>query len=773
MNTADYSKLKIAIPDPPCWLGLNADHEVENTIFICLKDNTELKGKLLNFSYMGKFLILQNQESSLENKISFEAIAYLYFLNKSPIDSKNIPDVFKRPGIELPQHSEIYKVLLENGSILEGKMASQITDECGIHIFKVEDNSICRYFIPRQSVKTQSFGNKIGNELLSKNISNAKQLSEALRNQHESRNIRIGEVLLEFDLVNEEDLEKILRIQDAKKYQKNIKIGDLLVQENLLSKEKLDHAIHAQHQKKSMKLGHILVDMGIVSSFEISRIQANKLGVPLILLEKFKLSKSALNIIPYSDAKSLSVLPLEVFNDSLLVACSDPLNSDVIISLQDLTDKKIEIAIAPEEDIDHALYLYYGSEVIEEKFNLLEDFHADSIHTINNKIQSFDNYLNLINALPSIEAINSILLDAIEKRAELIHFKPGKDKVDIFYRFADRVENVFNFHKALLGLIVDRLKVMAELELTDHGHPQAGHASVQYKNQISTFIVSMLPTNFGESLTIQFKGADGTVQSLANLGFETNDATIFTQKLNNQQGLVLVVGPKTSGKTTSYYSAANLVSDNKQHVISLENPTEQQIGGIEQINLCNFPDIPVFSFMHHVLLQEPDAIFLDTGFEDSVGNLLFQKALTDCLLLITMETNTFADAYTDLTSLPGVNRKKINQLLSLVIVQRLARKNCEHCLEYEEVDPAVVQALGATEQDVFYQSSGCLHCEETGFSGKLLIYALIDPDDNINALLEENADINILASRALMAARKKVISFAEAYRVSQSLNTYL
>lgn len=768
MNTADYSESKIAMPEAPVWLGLIHETLSGSNVCIIFGDKTQILGKLIGFNYKSKVITLLDSHASEKKELNFTSIAYLYFQEKHSANLNNIPEILKSPGVKLPNEKEDYKVILSNDSALEGHMISYVSDDSGVHIFKDEGSKIQRFFVPKSSIKSLSLGSKIGNELLSSNVLSAKQLSEALRNQEIAKNIKIGELLLEYDFINEDELEKILKIQESLKYKKNVRIGDLLVQENILTNKQLEQIIQVQAQKKNKKLGQILVDMGSVDDLEVSRIQANKLGIPLILLDKFKINKDVLNLIPYTDAKLFSALPLAIFDDRLLLAISDPFNKQAINAIQSLTDKIIEIAIAPEKDISHALFLYYGTEVIEDKLASLEAFHADSIHVFNNKLHSLDHYQNLINAFAPIETLNSILLNSIEKKAQVIYFKPTEYNIEIYFRYDDRLEKVCDFHKALFNLIIDRIKVMAELDIKNDEYPQAGYASIQYKNQNVNFVISILPTQFGTNLTVLFKGGLTDPTSLLELGISKKDKNILLEKIRNECGLIILIGPKMSGKTSSTYSIASELVTHKQNVVSLESPGERKIDGIEQVNLAKFPSISTFSFLNQVMLHQPDAIIWDAPFDDSTEKLLIQNSLQNCLVLITMQHNTLVEAWMKLISSSENSIELLKRALSLVIVQRLAKKNCEHCLEAESIEPPIATELGIEEKEKFYYSTGCEYCNGTGFDGIQLIYGIIDPAVNINSNFDNHADMDILCSKALIAAREQKISLAEVYRIKQS-----
>lgn len=782
MNTLNYHLANIAMPEAPLWLGIN-DEVLDNAeIELILNSNIKVLAHLVHFNYSEKYLVYKGIESNENTRIEFDDFLYLVFLKIKKYQVDDVATVFKNSAVKLPSWNENYKLILKSGDVLEGVMKACLADDSGIHIFKTEAELITRYFISHKAVESSTLGNKLGDELLSRNVVKAKQISKALHDQSIYKNKMIGEYLVERKIINEQDLQKVLDIQTSvrRRTNKKLRIGDILIQENILTRKQFENALKSQNEKRSAKIGDILIDMGYASGVEIHRIMADKVSAPLVLIGKYNVNANAIKLIPYEFSKKYSVFPLDFVNDRLLIAFSDPMDSNVVDKVKLLTKSILEIAISPKQDIENALIKFYGSDVIENSFDELEQFHYEAVSENYGLDISEEHYFDFGNAKPVINIVDHILRDAIAKGVSHIHIRPGVEVVDLLYRVNNSLTKQFTFHIGLLAMIIVRLKVIGEMDISETKTPLTGSAFIDVGEDKIKLTIAIMPSLSGESVVVRLDNKSNNLLSINDLGFSEFDTKTMHKVLRQKNGLILVIGPKRTGKTNTLYAVIRDQISNNKSVTTIENPVDLQINGVVQIDIQSFSGNPLALVLRNLLSHDPDVIMIDEPLNSEAGRIVINNASRDHLVMASMETKGFAETVKSLIG-SGVDITNLSNTLSAVLVQRLARKNCQNCLELEDFNKDIFFDIANDGNEKFYHGIGCDTCNGTGFKGDILVYELIEITTNIRELIVSGVDINeiylsainegllTLSTQALALARSKDISLTEAGRISINL----
>lgn len=637
-----------------------------------------------------------------------------------------------------------------------------------------------RLFFPACSVKTSQFGDRLGEALIKQHIVQEKVLDEALTLQTRQRKKRLGDYLVEANVIEPIALEHALAIQkqeseEATQEVPARKIGEILVAEGALSQDRLDEFVKTQQSNRAKKIGEYLENMGVSDTRDIQIELAKKAHLPFIKLSLYKAEQNAIKLVPKEVAEKYQAVPLQIHNGRLLVALDDPFNPETIDTLQFVSNMHLELAVATTEDITAAINRFYEEAM----------FHKDVTDAENlQKVFNLDNKQK--NDLLEIEGKNSgapvvrlvakFILDAIKKNVSDIHIRPKEETADLLFRIDGTLVKMRTFSKSLLNPIISRIKIIGKMDISERRLPQDGGAQVSDKDFKVDLRIPIIPTVEGESAVIRILNSQAGLKSISDLGFNEFDADIFRNMMHKSYGMVLVTGPTGSGKSTTLYAALKEVITRNLNVITVENPVEFHIDGIEQIQVNTVPGYTFARALRHILRHDPDVIMIGEIRDEETGKIAVESALTGHLVLSKLHTNDAAGAITRLLEM-GVDPFLLNGTLLGVFTQRLVKKNCPECIDVEEVELAVRKALGVSEDEVFYKGRGCEGCRGTGYQGRIAAYELLQFSPALRKMINAaittqevheqavNDGMVPLTDNAPALARAKKTSLQEVYRV--------
>lgn len=544
------------------------------------------------------------------------------------------------------------------------------------------------------------------------------------------------------------------------------RLGEILLQRQLITPDQLRAALRTQQQVPTRRLGEVLIGMGAINSQQLWEVIAEQLNIAEVKLDSFDFDPSQLRSLPEQVAREFRVMPLMEHKDFLIVACADPTRHELMHMLGFLTGKAVEAVYADPHSIERAINKHYGAVTVD---TLPEDDSAEPALSLQ-QMQA------LAEDKPTVRFVDNLLEDAINRRASDIHIRPGEKDVAIQLRVDGLLQDVRRIKRSTLAAIVSRIKIIGGMNIAERRLPQDGRHMVRISGRTIDLRLSIIPTVHGESVVMRILDTGQSLRSLAQLGFSDTDAARFLRMVSLNQGIVLVTGPTGCGKSTTLYAAINDIRKTGVNIITVEDPVEYQIEGIRQIQVRASIGYTFARALRHILRHDPDVIMVGEIRDQETAIMASESALTGHLVLSTLHTNSAASSVTRLLEI-GIPPYLVNATLTGILAQRLARRNCPHCLDTEEVPEHVREALGLGADEQFRAGKGCEKCDDRGFAGRIAVYELLEVTPALRRLIqpavaaqdiEEQArrdGMRPLTEGALELARQGIISLAEVYRV--------
>lgn len=672
-----------------------------------------------------------------------------------------------------------YIINLVNGQTLSGAMISAAVISSGVEVWHASDEThLVERFIPWQAIKTYKLGHV---EVQAGTAQAWKQATSPVEEASPAWEPDDAPLSLGFvDVASMQGLRDALdrhRSVERTGYDRTLKktIGDILVQSGALDSEQLNIALRHKRSEPTQPIGQILIDKGLVAEDTVQRALAYKLGVPFARLDDFDIDPKAIKFIPATTAARLGILPLMFHERRLVVALSNPSDTEALNILNFLAGYPVKYVLASRNELDREIARYYGAAESEEAAEELEMELVETPPDQPNQ-QAIE---KLGQEKPVIRFVNSVIRDAIRQKASDIHLSPREDYVQLLYRLNGDMIPVKRFNKGMLAAAVSRIKIIGGMDITERRTPQDGRASVRWEKQDVDLRISVMPTIQGESVVIRILNTQQGLKSIEELGFSDTDRHSFVDLIHRNQGMLLITGPTGSGKSTTLYAALHELRSKSVNILTVENPVEYHMDGIEQMQVNERAGFTFASALRNMLRHDPDIIMVGEIRDRETGQIAVQSALTGHLVLSTLHTNSAAATVMRLIDM-GIEDYLISGTLNGVLAQRLVRRNCPHCLEVETVDPWVRVALGIDNDEVFYRGKGCRSCHDTGFSGRLAVYELMVLNQELRNMVVSGTSVDELEKQALASgmvpltnnalskARDGSVSVAEVYRIRLS-----
>ena len=477
--------------------------------------------------------------------------------------------------------------------------------------------------------------------------------------------------------------------------------------------------------------------------------------------------------LPYSYCKLNKVTITNNNNHSVLHVCGE-LKPIILSSIQNLFADTVEKKIYSEDDFQNLLTELYTDKAEDLDFSELDNL---DLVDIANSISPSDDLLDDKNKGPIIKLINATITKAIKARSSDIHLEPFENKLSIRFRVDGVLREVLQYQKNITQMIISRIKIMSQLDISERRLPQDGRISISIGKREVDLRVSTLPSSFGERVVLRILEKDKTHINLNDLGFSSDTLESFKKGLSKTEGIILVTGPTGSGKTTSLYAGLKEISDRSQNILTIEDPVEYALDGIGQTQVNNKTGLTFAKGLRAILRQDPDIVMVGEIRDKETAEIAIQASLTGHLVLSTVHTNSAVNAITRLRDM-GIEPYLLSSSLVYVLSQRLVRKLCEQCKVVDD-DPKSLKILEKYKiNDVIYKSCGCDECEHTGFKGRLSVGEHILMDETISDLIHKSASENEIADYAytnnkklfengLLALKDSKTSLSELLRITE------
>ena len=528
----------------------------------------------------------------------------------------------------------------------------------------------------------------------------------------------------------------------------------LLKERNLIDDLQLEEVLQEQ-SRTGKPVSQILHDSQIVDMDSQNQIIAEQLGTEVVDLRDLELASEVIKTVPAAQARMYRCIPVEEFGSVVRVAFADPMNQSIVDELGFIIGKEIQVVVADGAQIDKAITKYYGEET-DSFADILKELGADAdIAREAQEAAATENIAEiteLANETPIIKFVNLVLFQAVQDRASDIHFEPFEDEFKIRYRVDGALYEMSPPPKHLALPMISRLKVMANLNISERRLPQDGRITFPMGNRQIDLRISTLPTQFGESVVLRVLDRSVVNLDITTLGFPKNVYDYLTQAIQQPNGIVIVTGPTGCGKTTTLYSCLRKVNMIDSKLLTAEDPVEYDMEGIMQVAINEAVGLTFSKALRSFLRQDPDIIMVGEMRDLETAQIAIQASLTGHLVLTTLHTNDAPGAVTRMIDM-GVEPFLISSTLMAVLAQRLVRTICKLCRTPFEPTESQLTLLNLSPHDVgdkvFYYGRGCAACNDTGYKGRRGIFELLVVNDSIRAMINERAPTVVVRQKAV------------------------
>jgi len=529
-------------------------------------------------------------------------------------------------------------------------------------------------------------------------------------------------------------------------------LGQLLRERGLISEEDLKNALVLQ-QERTDKIGRILIDLGYVAERDILAVVSDQLKIPIFDGEYPAVPIEA-DRLPFRFLRAFNVIPVHLENGVLRIVMADPLDLETQNSIRLRTGFALQVFLGVEAEIQAQLERLHGGDdenSTEKLIETLGDFGAED--------ENIEHLRDLASEAPVIRLVNLMISRAIESRASDIHLEPFEKELRLRYRVDGVLQNMDSPPNALRAAIISRIKLMAKLNIAERRLPQDGRIKLKVLGREIDLRVSTLPTMYGESVVMRILDrSNSSLIDLRRLGFPDDLYEKICQMTSKPHGIFLVTGPTGSGKSTTLYSALKRINIPDRKIITIEDPIEYQMDGINQIHVNPQIGLTFAAGLRHIVRQDPDVIMIGEIRDLETADIAIRSSLTGHLVFSTVHTNDAPSAVTRLVDM-GVEDYLLASSLIGILAQRLVRVNCKGCKGPEKIPASLLaeagfDVTGLGEFVELQKGSGCKACDDTGYESRIGIFELLDIDDAMRHLIVKTADATVLKAEAVRSGMR-------------------
>lgn len=525
-----------------------------------------------------------------------------------------------------------------------------------------------------------------------------------------------------------------------------MRLGDMLIRQNVLTEDELKKALELQ-KGSGKKIGEVLVDNGFITEDMIVRALQMQLGLKVVQLTGVTIPKEVRNLVSVDILKKYTCIPFELdpYNANILhLAMADPMDMAAIDDISIVTNLQIEPYIATTRDILAAIDRCYGAS---ETLDAARRFTQERAQLRGN-IEENETDADVSDA-PIVQLVRSLIEQAVRQRASDIHIEALESKVRVRYRIDGALFEKMVYDNSLLPAISTRIKIMGGMDISEKRKPQDGRMSIVVDRQEYDIRISSIPTVHGEKIVMRISSKLNLTRNKKELGLAPDEMARFDHMMASPFGIIFVTGPTGSGKSTTLYTALSELNREEVNIVTVEDPVEADIEGINQIQVNNKVDLTFASALRSILRQDPDIIMIGEIRDQETAGIAVQASITGHLVVSTLHTNNAVGTLNRMADM-GVERYLIADSVVGVIAQRLVRKLCPHCRKMRPASEEEKRILRQnTDQEVnIYEPAGCKLCNNTGFFGRIGVFEIMEVNEEIRNLIAENGTTEELEEAA-------------------------
>lgn len=541
------------------------------------------------------------------------------------------------------------------------------------------------------------------------------------------------------------------------------KLGDILVQQGYLSDKQLKTALESQ-KKTKQRLGDYLIDSGIVSDMDIARALHIQLGIGIVELRGIDIPDDVISLVNAAVLRKHNVLPLAFEGSStntLILVMSDPLDMVAQDDISIITNCFIEPRISTSREINAVLDRYFGTD---ETMSAADKFTKEkAIKDHDQIVAAAEEALDLSSA-PIVQIVKSIIEQAVRSRASDIHIDALEKELRVRYRIDGVLIEKMVYDLALLPALSARIKILGGMDIAEKRKPQDGRITVTVDRSEYDIRVAVLPSYFGEKIVMRLADKTSLTKTKSELGMRNDELVRFDHILSNPNGIIIVTGPTGSGKSTTLYTALSELNTEAVNIITVEDPVEASIPGINQVQVNPKAELTFASALRSILRQDPDIIMIGEIRDYETASIAVQASITGHLVVSTLHTNSAAATITRLMDM-GIESYLLADSLVGVIAQRLVRKLCPHCKKARQALPMEKRMLGreVIAETTIYDPVGCPMCAETGYFGRIGVYEIMEVSQELKRIIATKGNTGVIQNIAVSEGMKTLHMSAAEY----------
>ncbi len=557
-----------------------------------------------------------------------------------------------------------------------------------------------------------------------------------------------------------------------------IRLGDVLVQKQVITPEQLEKALKEQ-KTRGTKLGETLMSLGLVSEQKMVDILTELLHIDYVELRNIKLDKDAVYLINETIAKQYNLIPIGFDKNNpniLLVAMSDPMDFIAMDDISIITNRRIQPVLSTSSQIAYEIDRFFGRQsVMEVAERYKKEFGEEDAQE--EKSEKRDEQTETDNS-PIVVMVRSIMEQAVHQRASDIHFEPMRNGIRIRFRVDGDLIEAMRHDSTIQAAITARVKIISGMDISEKRKPQDGRTTLVVDHVEYDVRVSSIPTVYGEKLVMRFNNKESLTRDKRELGLEGDDLVKFDDMLSHRHGLILVTGPTGSGKSTTLYTALSQLNKESVNIVTVEDPVEANVDGVNQVQVNHKINMSFASALRSILRQDPDVIMIGEIRDSETAEIAIQASITGHLVVSTLHTNSTEASVARLMNM-GIEPYLIADALVGVVAQRLVRRLCS-CKRDREATEEEKQELGVdpAEPLTISEPIGCQRCSHTGYYGRIAVYEMLPSSPEIHlaiARMRPSSEIKQIAldegmttlqQQAARLVRERITSMDEVRKIA-------